>query len=245
MILKCLGSSSQGNCYLLEAADETLIVEAGIPMRDIKKALGWTLDKVVGCLVSHRHEDHAKSLADCLFCGIRVLALPDVFNAVNTRTRIFCKEVKPMHGYKVGGFKVFVLPVVHDVPCVGFAIEHQEMGRLLFITDTMMLEYRLPNLNHIMIEANYSDEILQHNIENGLMPASMRGRLLNSHMELQTTKDILRTTDLSATNEVILLHLSGGNSNSIAFAEQVRETAGKPAYIACAGLEVNLNKIPY
>ncbi|EKC78421.1 hypothetical protein LEA_03506, partial [human gut metagenome] len=40
-------------------------------------------------------------------------------------------------------FKVFVLPVVHDVPCVGFVIEHQEMGRLLFITDTMMLEYRL------------------------------------------------------------------------------------------------------
>lgn len=37
MILKCLGSSSRGNCYILEAADETLIVEAGIPMRDIKR----------------------------------------------------------------------------------------------------------------------------------------------------------------------------------------------------------------
>ncbi len=245
MILKCLGSSSRGNCYLLKAADETLIVEAGIPMRDIKKGLGWQLSKVVGCLISHRHEDHAKSLKDILSCGIRVLALSDVFDAASLRNRVFCKSIEPMHGYKVGGFKVFVLPVVHDVPCAGFVIEHQEMGRLLFITDTMMLEYRIQNLNHVMIEANYSDEILQYNIDNGRMPTSMRGRLLNSHMELQTTKEILRTTDLSAANEVILLHLSDGNSNSKAFAEEVRQIAGKPAYIARAGLEVNLDKIPY
>ena len=84
MILKCLGSSSRGNCYILEAADETLIVEAGIPMRDIKKGLGWQLGKVVGCLVSHRHEDHARSLNDFLTCGIRVLALADVFDATPT-----------------------------------------------------------------------------------------------------------------------------------------------------------------
>nr|DAI22919.1 MAG TPA: YycJ-like MBL-fold protein [Caudoviricetes sp.] len=245
MILKCLGSSSQGNCYLLEAADETLIVEAGIPIRDIKKGLGWQLGKVVGCLISHRHEDHAKSLKDILAYGIRVLALSDVFDAGGLRTRVFCKEIEPMHGYKVGGFKVFVLPVVHDVPCAGFVIEHQEMGRLLFITDTMMFEYRLPNLNHVMIEANYSDAILQQNIDRGFMPPSMRSRLFSSHMELETTKEVLRTTDLSEANEVILLHLSDGNSNAQAFAEEAREIAGKPAYIACAGLEVNIDKIPY
>lgn len=93
MILKCLGSSSRGNCYILEAADETLIVEAGIPMRDIKKGLGWQLGKVVGCLVSHRHEDHARSLNDFLTCGIRVLALADVFDAANPRNRVFCKII--------------------------------------------------------------------------------------------------------------------------------------------------------
>lgn len=245
MILKCLGSSSRGNCYILEAAEETLIVEAGVPMREVKKALEWKTGKVVGCLVSHRHNDHAKSINDFLACGIRVLALSDVFDAANPRNRVFCKTIEPMHGYKVGGFKVFVLPVVHDVPCAGFVIEHPEMGRLLFITDTMMLEYRLPNLNHVMIEANYSDAILQQNIDRGVLPPAMRGRLLGSHMELETTKEILRTTDLSAVNEVILLHLSDRNSDAKGFAEQVRQIAGKPVYVACAGLEVNLDKIPY
>lgn len=77
------------------------------------------------------------------------------------------------------------------------------------------------------------------------MPPSMRSRLFSSHMELETTKEVLRTTDLSEANEVILLHLSDGNSNAQAFAEEAREIAGKPAYIACAGLEVNIDKIPY
>ena len=39
--------------------------------------------------------------------------------------------------------------------------------------------------------------------------------------------------------------LSDGNSNAKGFAEEVRQIAGKPAYIARAGLEVNLDKMPY
>ena len=170
--------------------------------------------------------------------------LPDVF-AHHGITSPFCKEIEPMHGYKVGGFGILPLPVVHDVPCVGFIIEHEEMGKLIFITDTMMLEYKLPKLNHIMLEANYADEILQHNIEGGIVPVSMRDRLLHSHMELQTAKEILRANDLSAVNEVILLHLSSNNSDAEQFQREVQETAGKPVCIAKPGMEINLDKDPY
>ena len=64
-------------------------------MRDIKKGLGWQLGKVVGCLVSHRHEDHARSLNDLLTCGIRVLALADVFDAaaLKTASRLGCASI--------------------------------------------------------------------------------------------------------------------------------------------------------
>ena len=245
MILKCLGSSSRGNCYILEAADETLIIEAGIPMRDIKKGLGWQLGKVVGCLVSHRHEDHARSLNDFLTCGIRVLALADVFDAANPRNRVFCKIIEPMHGYKVGGFKVYALPVVHDVPCLGFVIEHSEMGKLLFITDTMMLEYRIAGLNHIMLEANYSDELLEDAISNGRTLSSTRERLLESHMEIKTTEQILRTTDLSAVNEVVLLHLSGRNSDNEQFRTRIKKAVGKPVYVASPSFQLDFSKSPY
>lgn len=245
MVLKCIGSSSRGNCYLLEAKNETLIIEAGVKISEIKKALDWKLTKVVGCLITHQHKDHSKSLKEVLSCGIRVLALADVFESQTLNNKIFCKEVQPMRGYQVGGFKIFILPVAHDVPCVGYIIEHQEMGKLLFITDTMMIEYRLPKLDHIMIEANYSDPILQANIDSGVVPASMRERLLHSHMELKTLKDILKVNDLTGVKELILLHLSGDNSNEEVFTQEIQKSSGKPVYIAKSGFQINLSNTPY
>lgn len=245
MVLKVLGSSSKGNCYLLEASDGVLIIEAGIPAVEMKKALGFELNKILGCVISHRHRDHSKFLKEVLSCGIKAFALEDVFTSHNLASHPFCKTIEPMHGYKAGGFKIFTFPVVHDVPCLGFIIEHREMGKLLFVTDTMMLEYLVPKIDHVMLEVNYCDRILQENIDAGIVPVSMRDRLMHSHMELQTAKDILRSNDLSETKEVILLHLSENNSNDELFAEEICRAAGKPVHVAKRGLELNLCKSPY
>lgn len=245
MVLKCLGSSSSGNCYILQSNTGCLIIEAGVPMRDIKKSLDWKLSNVVGCLVSHRHKDHSLSVRDMLSNGIRVLALADVFDSQNTKNRTFCKEIHPMRGYKIGEFKVFVLPLAHDVPCVGFIIEHPDMGRLFFATDTMMLEYKIPQVDHIMIEANYSDDVLRYNIENGITPSAMKDRLLHSHMELGTLINIINDNDLTNVQELILLHLSGDNSDEQIFIREVSKNAGKPIYVAKSGMNINLSKNPY
>lgn len=245
MKLICLGSSSKGNCYILKSSTDSLIIECGLPLIEMKKAIDFKLGSVAGCVVSHQHRDHSKYLPEYLKCGIRVLALADVFDSFNLRHRAFCKEIQPMHGYIVGGFKVFALPVVHDVPCVGFVIEHQEMGKLLFITDTMMLEYRIAGLNHIMLEANYSDEILEANISAGIVDPSQRARLLESHMEIKTTEQILRTTDLSDVNEVVLLHLSGRNSDNEQFRTRIKKAVGKPVYVASPSFQLDISKSPY
>ena len=41
MVLKVLGSGSSGNCYILESDTEALIIEAGVPFLDVKKALDF------------------------------------------------------------------------------------------------------------------------------------------------------------------------------------------------------------
>lgn len=242
MVLKVLGSSSKGNCYLLEASDGVLVIEAGIPATEVKKALGFDLLKVAGCLVSHRHGDHSRFLKDVLTLGVRVLALEDVFASHGLSGSPFCKPIEPLRGYRLGGFKVFALPVAHDVPCLGFIVDHREMGRLLFVTDTMMLEYTVPQLDHVMLEVNYCDRILQANIDAGIVPASMRDRLMRSHMELLTAKDIVRANDLSRVKELVLLHLSDNNSHAALFREEMEKVSGKPVYVARRGLEVNLWK---
>lgn len=55
MYLKCLGSSSSGNCYILENENEALIIEAGINLSEVKKALNFNISKIRGVLISHEH----------------------------------------------------------------------------------------------------------------------------------------------------------------------------------------------
>ena len=55
MKIKCLGSGSIGNCYLLYCNDEVLILDAGLPIMQIKKGLDWKLGGIQGVLVTHAH----------------------------------------------------------------------------------------------------------------------------------------------------------------------------------------------
>lgn len=245
MQMQCLGSSSGGNCYLLRARHEALVLEAGIPLTEVKKAVSWQIKGLVGCLVSHQHLDHAKFIGQYLQNGIKVLALEDVFSALGLGGNVFAREALPNHGYVMGGFKVYTLPVDHDVPCLGFVIDHAEMGRTLFITDTMMLRYRIPRLNHIMIECNYSDQVLDESIAAGETPSAMRQRLLQTHMELQTAKGVLMANDLADVNEVVLLHLSSRHSDESLFKAEVEAACGKQTHIAKAGLTLDFAQMPY
>ena len=55
MELKVLGSGSSGNCYILENDNEALIIEAGLPFMEVKKALNFNVMKIKAVLVSHTH----------------------------------------------------------------------------------------------------------------------------------------------------------------------------------------------
>lgn len=245
MNLHILGSNSFGNCYILESRTEALIIEAGVRMADVKKALRWQMNKVVGCVVTHEHNDHAGHVADMVATGVRVLALQEVFNTHGLDGKPFTKAVEPFKGYRIGGFLLQPVPVQHDVPCVGWIIQHADMGKLLFITDTVTFSYRVDGLNVVMIEANYADDIVAENIANGSMPEAMRPRLLNSHMEIGQTKAILADHDLTDVNAIVLVHLSDGNADEERFIREVQEQTGKTVYAANAGMTIDISKTPY
>lgn len=240
-----LGSTSEGNCYILQGKRETLILEAGVRFSDIKKALRFDLSQIVGCCITHEHRDHSKALVDLLKYGIKVLALPEVFQSHRVRSQAFCKEIAPQHGYRIGSFKIMALSAFHDVPCVAYIVEHPECGRILFATDTMMLEYKVSGLNHIFIECNYADERLQENIETGRVPVEMRRRLLQTHMELQTCKSVLKANDLSQVYDILLLHLSDNNGDEPRFIREISELTGKPVSVAKAGMVLEINNNPF
>ena len=53
--LKCCGTGSKGNSYALMSQNETLIIDVGMGIKDIKKMCDWNVKNIVGCLISHEH----------------------------------------------------------------------------------------------------------------------------------------------------------------------------------------------
>ena len=242
MVLKVLGSSSQGNCYILENKNEALIIEAGVRFIEVKKALGFDIRKVSGCLITHQHNDHAKYIKAMMESGFPTLALEEVWTAKGvTGSRAYC--IERGKGYRFGRFKVLPFDACHDVPCVGYLIDHPETGRIMFLTDSCMCEYVFPGLNQVMIECNYSDAKLVEAINAGRTLPSQRERLMTSHMELNTCKGFLCANDLTNVANIVLLHLSDNNSDEKHFVSEIERLTGKVVYAAHTGLEIELDRI--
>ena len=239
MVLKVLGSSSSGNCYILDNGNEALIIEAGVRFLDVKKALDFNLRKVVGCLITHQHNDHAKYIKSMVDSGFYTLALPEVWAAKNvTGSRAI--QIERGKGYLFGGFKVLPFPAFHDVPCVGYLIEHKDCGKIMFLTDSHTCETRFNGLSHILIECNYSHRKLQQAILEGRTIRSQMERLIVSHMELSDCKEVLSTTDLSQVSNIVLIHLSENNGDGPYFVDEVEKLTGKAVYCARKGITIDL-----
>ncbi len=246
MQLHILNSGSKGNCYLLESESEILIIEAGVKLSEVKKAIDFDLSKVVTCLCTHQHRDHSGYIEEFINSGITTLALDVVFiSHLISPNSSYCKAIEPNHGYKVGNFKVYAFSVSHDIPCLGFTIDHPESGKILFLTDTMTCDYSFTGLNHILIECNYADSVLDANIKAGKAPPSMRHRLLSTHMELETTKKIISNQDITKVRNIVLIHLSDGNSNEKRFIEEIQAATGKPVSAAKKGMKLNFSLNPF
>lgn len=247
MKLTTIGSGSKGNCYLLEASTgEILMIECGVHIKKIKQALNFDYSKVVGCLVSHSHNDHSKSMAEVMALGINVWASEATHEAIGTTmNHRACYLKEHAHFYGGKGFKIMPFDVKHDVPTVGFLINHPECGNVVFITDTYYCEYTFKDLNNIIIEANFSREIIDRKMQDGHAPKFLRDRILKSHLSLEYCKELLQANDLRQVNNIVLIHLSDSNSNEIQFQKEVSELTGKNVSVANNGMCIEFNKEPF
>lgn len=240
MKLIVLGSSSAGNCYLLRDSEgNSLILEAGVRIKEIKKALDFDISQVQGCLISHRHGDHIKYAKELMDAGIDIYTGDD--NDLTGHRYIPIKEKEQRN---IGPFKVRSFPLIHDVQTFGYLIDHEESGKTCFITDTKYCKYTFPGLNNIIIEANYCQEIMTERFLNGTLNAVVRARTMESHMSFQKTLEFLSCNDLSQVNNIVLIHLSGGNADPDRFLNKTIEHTGKNVHIAKRGAEIELTKTP-
>lgn len=245
MELKIVGTGSTGNAYVLENENEALLIECGVRFSDIKKAINFNLSKVVGCVVSHLHGDHGKSIQDVVKSGIDVYALTETLSHWNVDNSHRSKSIQSKETFKVGSFTILAFDVKHDVPCLGFLISHPDCGKVLFITDTYYCKYKFSGLNNIIIEANYSAEIIYKRLGPESGKEFLKNRIIQSHFSLDNCKDMLAANDLSKVNNIVLIHLSDGNSNERQFRDEVYQLTGKNVRVASNGMKLKFDKTPF
>lgn len=229
--IKSFGSGSMGNSYQVTDGSCSLIIDAGVPLKTLKrKGLGH-IDTISGVLVSHRHGDHCLYISDYLKLGVPCYMNADTIDFLKVGTHHWVHKLEPKQVIDIGPFRVLPFPLEHDVPNYGFLIQ-SGTEKLVYITDSYYCHYKFNGLTHIMVEANYSFEILNANVREGRINNQFRDRLIKSHFALENTLKFLAANDLQYVQEIHLLHLSDRNSDAELFKNKVAAATGKVVYIA-------------
>lgn len=223
MRFEALASSSAGNAYIVSDNETHILLECGISHKKLQKLSGFQLTEFAGCLVSHEHKDHAKSVADLIKDGMTVYMSEGTAEALEEDAVTL---IEAMEQFNIGSLDILPFATFHDAAePLGFLIKSRVDGDVLaFATDTVNLRYKFPGLNILAIEANYDKAILERCEK---LPDKVRHRITNAHMEIDILCDYLRSLDLSQCREIHLLHLSDATSHEGHFINKVTRAVPK------------------
>lgn len=229
MKLKCLGSSSAGNCYLLTSnSGETLILDCGIPIKEIKKGLDWNIKDVVGVLCTHKHLDHSLSVYPLRRMGIPVFApyisqKPMIIGDYRLKIQAFDLTT-------IDGSWTHTDANGEPCPIYGFLITHKEMGRMLYITDCELIKWKFKDINHILLGVNYDKDLVDKDND----PKARH--VFRGHLSIDTACDFVKANYSDNLQNVIMCHLSSENSDRDSFIEKMKKVAcGANVDVAVAG----------
>ena len=229
MKLKCIATGSTGNCYTLTSnGGETLILDCGIPIMEIKKALNWNIKKVVGVLCTHQHLDHSRSVKDFNDIGIPVCT-PYVALLMNQFLQNSYFSVRTFDLTTTDGKWTHTNGDGSECQCYGFWIQHPEMGTMIYATDTELIKWRFKNVNHILLGVNYDPELLSGD-------GAKKNHVVRGHMSIDTACDFVKANVSDQLQNVIMCHLSKENADAGKFIEKMKKVAyGANVDVAVAG----------
>ena len=246
--------STKGNCYALQSSTgEIVLLDCGCNYKKILRGIDYQISNVSGTLLTHVHGDHVKSFKEIMDAGIQIYTNDETVENMNIRTGELMKGVPERYPFRVGSFIVtpFGLPhTAYDkeakmlIPCpnYGYLVQHEEMGKLLYMTDFEYCNYsfRKMEIEHLVIECNYCEELADRSEAN-------YSHRLKGHCSLSTCKQFIRQNRTESLRTVTLVHLSGQASDARKMQQEIQEVTGNNVLVQIgrAGLEVDLNLCPF
>lgn len=241
MELFTIATGSTGNAYRLTAGEESLLLDAGIPPKPLAEGLGYSTKGLLGALITHEHQDHARGLPQLDKLGIPAYATVGTLAACGLDKNPLFIPIKAYEKFRIGHFVICPFPAQHDaVDPVGFLILHTITGeRMLYATDTYYLPHTFPGVNYWLIECNYMDDLL------GYADPAFINRLFRSHMSLSRLKQVFEANDLTSCRQIILCHLSHQRGDAETMRQTVQTATNRPVAIATPGELIPLRIDPF
>ena len=222
-----LGSGSSGNCYLLQSGETSILLDAGISIRSLKKYLkdlDMSLeDDVSAVFVTHDHADHIKSVGNIANeCGKTIYATQLVHEGIacNRCLKIqvpanrmaFVEKGKPI---EIGNFRITPFDVPHDSrDCVGYVVEADGV-RFCLVTDvghvTDTIREQVGLANYLVLESNHDVNMLLM----GKYSAFLKDRISSDkgHLNNEQAAYLLAESATPQLRHVWLCHLSEENNH--------------------------------
>jgi phosphoribosyl 1,2-cyclic phosphodiesterase len=215
-----LGSGSSGNCIVVEADGERIVIDAGIgPTRAAERMRLVGTDLItarapLGLVITHQHGDHAAQAGPL---G-RALRAPIFVHSGIPVGRVSPKlEVRryvPGRAMVLGPFTVEALPVPHDAPHVAVRVSAGSR-RVAIATDvghvTRDLRGFLSACDLVMLESNYCPSMLA----SGPYPPRLRARVAGplGHLANDQAAQLARQLEDTRVARLALIHLSRANNS--------------------------------
>lgn len=221
----CMASGSSGNCYYLGTPEYGILIDAGIGSRTIRKVLkdnNLDFQKIEAVLVTHDHADHIKTIG---FLGeklhIPIYATSEIHKGINQSRYVEEKlvasrrDIEKEVPFQIRDFCITAFDVPHDsTDCVGYLIEYGDHA-FMIATDvghvTETIGKYVARANHLIIEANYDEEMLRF----GTYPTFLKERVAGplGHLSNREAAEFLATHYHPELKDIWLCHLSRDNNH--------------------------------
>jgi phosphoribosyl 1,2-cyclic phosphodiesterase len=211
-----LGSGSRGNALLVESGDTLLMIDCGLPRRDVERRLrelGRSPRDVTAVLISHEHGDHVRGIGPYLR-----RYRTEIWSTVGTAGAVTAlrggRRLNCHAPLTIGAIDVEPFPVPHDArePCQ-FVFEAGRR-RLGLLTDTghvtPHIRERLAGCDALAIELNHDAGLLH----GGEYPPALKARIASrfGHLSNSQAAALLGDVGHRGLQWVAGLHLSDKNN---------------------------------
>ena len=249
MKLTALGSSSAGNCFVMEfdmgerKKPVSLMVECGFPYQSIAKkanSYGIKISELDGCLISHSHKDHSIAASDLAKRGVMIHATQGTLDAIGLKGN----GLPMRYGIPetiAPGVKAMAFRVAHDAPePAGFIIKTKRETVIFGIdAERWVDDLSAFQPDYLLIEANYDETLMaaeQFALQkratlSDIQRFRLNQRIKASHMSIKTTLRQVSTINKTNLKAIFLTHLSDHMSAPTSWKQQTTAISGVPCWV--------------